>query len=130
MNTPCLSVIMPVYNEAKTVEEVIRKVLEQPEVAELITVNDASQDGTGKVLKELARSLPKMRVLEHSVNQGKGAALRTGISHATQPYVLIQDADLEYDPEEYPILLKPIQSGKADVVFGDFAKGDAADVGG
>jgi len=126
MNTPCLSVIMPVYNEAKTVEEVIRKVLEQPEVAELITVNDASQDGTGKVLKELARSLPKMRVLEHSVNQGKGAALRTGISHATQPYVLIQDADLEYDPEEYPILLKPIQSGKADVVFGSrFIGGEA-----
>lgn len=117
---------MPVYNEAKTVEEVIRKVLEQPQVAELITVNDASQDGTGKVLKELAQSLPKMRVLEHSVNQGKGAALRTGISHATQPYVLIQDADLEYDPEEYPILLKPILSGKADVVFGSrFIGGEA-----
>ena len=126
MNTPCLSVIMPAYNEATTIEEVIFKVLEQPEVAELITVNDASQDGTGKVLKELARSLPKMRVLEHSVNQGKGAALRTGISHATQPYVLIQDADLEYDPEEYPILLKPIQSGKADVVFGSrFIGGEA-----
>ncbi len=117
---------MPVYNEAKTVEEVIRKVLEQPEVAELITVNDASQDGTGKVLKELARSLPKMRVLEHSVNQGKGAALRTGISQATQPYVIIQDADLEYDPEEYPVLLKPILSGKADVVFGSrFIGGEA-----
>ena len=125
-STECLSVIMPVYNEAKTVEEVIRKVLEQPQVAELITVNDASQDGTGKVLKELAQSLPKMRVLEHSVNQGKGAALRTGISHATQPYVLIQDADLEYDPEEYPILLKPILSGKADVVFGSrFIGGEA-----
>ncbi len=126
MNTPCLSVIMPVYNEAKTVEEVIRKVLEQPEVAELITVNDASQDGTGKVLKELAQSLPQMRVLEHSVNQGKGAALRTGISHATQPYVLIQDADLEYEPEEYPVLLKPILTGKADVVFGSrFVGGEA-----
>lgn len=126
MNTPCLSVIMPVYNEAKTVEEVIRKVLEQPEVAELITVNDASSDGTGEVLKKLALELPRMRVFEHSVNQGKGAALRTGISHATQPYVLIQDADLEYDPEEYPILLKPIQSGKADVVFGSrFIGGEA-----
>jgi len=126
MIKPCLSVIMPVYNEAKTVEEVIRKVLEQPQVAELITVNDASQDGTGKVLKELAQSLPKMRVLEHSVNQGKGAALRTGITHATAPYVIIQDADLEYDPEEYPILLKPILSGKADVVFGSrFIGGEA-----
>jgi len=126
MNTSCLSVIMPVYNEAKTVEEVIRKVIEQPEVAELITVNDASQDGTGDVLRELAKSLPRMKVIEHSVNQGKGAALRTGISHATQPYVLIQDADLEYDPEDYPILLKPILSGKADVVFGSrFIGGEA-----
>jgi glycosyltransferase involved in cell wall biosynthesis len=126
MNTPSLSVIMPVYNEAKTVEEVIRKVLEQPEVAELITVNDASSDGTGDVLRELAKSLPKMKVFEHAVNQGKGAALRTGISHATAPYVIIQDADLEYEPEEYPILLKPILSGKADVVFGSrFIGGEA-----
>jgi len=126
MNTPSLSVIMPVYNEAKTVEEVIRKVLEQAEVAELITVNDASTDGTGDVLRELAKSFPKMKVFEHAVNQGKGAALRTGISHATAPYVIIQDADLEYEPEEYPVLLKPILSGKADVVFGSrFIGGEA-----
>jgi len=117
---------MPVYNEAQTVETVIRKVLEQPEVEELITVNDASQDGTGDVLRELAKSHPKMKVFEHAVNQGKGAALRTGISHATAPYVLIQDADLEYEPEEYPVLLKPILSGKADVVFGSrFIGGEA-----
>ena len=126
MKPPSLSVIMPVYNEAKTVEEVIRKVLEQAEVAELITVNDASSDGTGDVLRELAKSLPKMKVFEHAVNQGKGAALRTGISHATAPYVIIQDADLEYEPEEYPILLRPILSGKADVVFGSrFIGGEA-----
>jgi glycosyltransferase involved in cell wall biosynthesis len=126
MNTPCLSVIMPVYNEENTVEEVIRKVIEQPEVAELITVNDASSDGTSEVLHRLASELPKMKVFEHSVNQGKGAALRTGISHATAPYVIIQDADLEYDPEEYPILLKPLLSGKADVVFGSrFIGGEA-----
>jgi glycosyltransferase involved in cell wall biosynthesis len=126
MNTPCLSVIMPDYNEAKTVEHVIRTVLEQPEVQELITVNDASSDGTGAVLRKLALELPKMRVLEHEVNQGKGAALRTGISHAVAPYVLIQDADMEYDPEEYPVLLKPIQMGKADVVFGSrFIGGEA-----
>lgn len=117
---------MPVYNEAQTVETVIRKVLEQPEVAELITVNDASQDGTGDVLRELAKSHPNIKVFEHAVNQGKGAALRTGISHATAPYVLIQDADLEYEPEEYPVLLKPILSGKADVVFGSrFIGGEA-----
>ena len=117
---------MPVYNEASTVEEVIRKVLAQPEVVELITVNDASSDGTSEVLHRLASELPKMRVLDHKFNQGKGAALRTGISHATAPYVIIQDADLEYDPEEYPVLLKPILSGKADVVFGSrFIGGEA-----
>jgi len=117
---------MPVYNEAQTVETVIRKVLEQAEVAELITVNDASQDGTREVLRELAKSFPQMKVFEHAVNQGKGAALRTGIGHATAPYVLIQDADLEYEPEEYPILLKPILTGKADVVFGSrFIGGEA-----
>ena len=117
---------MPVYNEASTVEEVIRKVLQQPEVEELITVNDASRDGTGEVLRNLAKELPKMKVFEHGVNQGKGAALRTGISHATAPYVIIQDADLEYNPEEYPVLLKPILDGKADVVFGSrFIGGEA-----
>lgn len=126
MNNPCLSVVMPVYNEAQTVESVIRRVLEQPEVAELITVNDASQDGTGEVLQDLAKTLSKIKVFEHSVNQGKGAALRTGISHASFPYVLIQDADMEYDPEEYPILMKPILAGKADVVFGSrFIGGEA-----
>ncbi len=127
MTSPeCLSVIMPVYNEASTVELVIRKVLEQPEVAELITVNDASVDGTGEVLRRLAEQLPRMRVIEHPVNQGKGAALRTGIAHATAPLVIIQDADLEYDPEEYPVLIKPILSGKADVVFGSrFIGGEA-----
>ena len=126
MNSSYLSVIMPVYNEACTVEEVIRKVLQQPEVEELITVNDASRDGTGEVLRNLAKELPKMKVFEHDVNQGKGAALRTGISHATAPYVIIQDADLEYNPEEYPVLLKPILDGKADVVFGSrFIGGEA-----
>jgi glycosyltransferase involved in cell wall biosynthesis len=125
-NSESLSVIMPVYNEASTVEIVIRRVLEQPDVAELITVNDASSDGTSEVLHRLASELPKMKVFEHAVNQGKGAALRTGISHATAPYVIIQDADLEYEPEEYPILLKPILSGKADVVFGSrFIGGEA-----
>ena len=126
MNTPCLSVIMPAYNEATTIEEVIFKVLEQPEVAELIAVNDASSDGTSEVLHKLSKVMPKLHVYDHVVNQGKGAALRTGISHATAPCVLIQDADMEYDPEEYPVLLKPILTGKADVVFGSrFIGGEA-----
>jgi len=114
----CLSVVMPAYNEAGTVESVIVKVLEQPETAELIIVNDCSSDGTGAVLDRIASSEPRIRVFHHSKNQGKGAALRTGISHATAPIVIIQDADLEYDPSEYSILLRPILMGRADVVFG------------
>jgi glycosyltransferase involved in cell wall biosynthesis len=115
---PCLSVIMPVYNEAATVGEVIDLVLAQPDVEELICVNDCSTDGSGEVLSKLATERPRMKVFHHTVNQGKGAALRTGISHATAPLVIIQDADLEYDPTEYPRILKPIREGHADVVFG------------
>ena len=81
----CLSVIMPVYNEASTVEEVIRKVLRQHEVAEHIAVNDASRDETSEVLHRLAAEIPKVRAFDHSVNMGKGAALRTGIAHASRP---------------------------------------------
>jgi Glycosyltransferases involved in cell wall biogenesis len=116
--SPCLSVIMPVYNEAATVGEVIDLVLAQPCVAELICVNDCSTDGSGAVLDKLASERPKMRVFHHEVNKGKGAALRTGISHASAPYVIIQDADLEYDPTEYPRILRPILQNHADVVFG------------
>ena len=116
--SPCLSVIMPVYNEAATVGEVIDIVLAQPSVAELICVNDCSSDGSGAVLDKLAADRPKMRVFHHEVNKGKGAALRTGISKATAPLVIIQDADLEYDPSEYPRILKPILQNHADVVFG------------
>jgi glycosyltransferase involved in cell wall biosynthesis len=109
---------MPVYNEAATVGEVIDIVLAQPSVAELICVNDCSSDGSGAVLDSLAKERPKMRVLHHEINKGKGAALRTGISHATAPLVIIQDADLEYDPSEYPRILRPILQNHADVVFG------------
>jgi len=117
---------MPVYNEAQTVAEVIRTVLAQPLVAELICVDDCSRDGSLGVLQKLAATEPRMRVASHDVNQGKGAALRTGIALATAPLVIIQDADLEYDPREYPRMLEPILENRADVVFGSRFTGSEA----
>ena len=99
---PCLSVIMPVYNEEQTLGEIIEAVLRQPLVAQLICVDDCSVDGTRAILEEHAKADPRLKVLRHTVNRGKGAALRTGIAEATAPIVVIQDADLEYDPKEYP----------------------------
>lgn len=115
---PCLSVVMPAYNEEKTLAEVVASVIAQPLVAELIIVDDASRDGTWEVLQKLASAEPRIKPYQHAVNQGKGAALRTGFGEATYPYVLIQDADLEYDPSEYGKLLGPILRNRADVVFG------------
>ncbi len=115
---PCLSVIMPVYNEAATAATVIRRVLDQRPVLQLIIVDDASTDGTWPVLQQTTAADRRVQLVQHRINQGKGAAVRTGFTHATSPFVLIQDADLEYDPEEYHLVLGPILSGKADVVFG------------
>lgn len=115
---PCLSVIMPVFNEEATVADVIVTVLAQESVLELIIVDDASTDRSRDVLQGLKSSDERIRVLHHKKNQGKGAALRTGIAHATAPIVLIQDADMEYDPAEYPVLIGPILREKADAVFG------------
>jgi glycosyltransferase involved in cell wall biosynthesis len=115
---PCLSVVMPVFNEAATVADVIKTVLAQRPVQQLVIVDDASSDGTWEKLQPLAQTEPRIKLLRHEVNQGKGAALRTGIVLATSPIVIVQDADLEYDPAEYHRLLAPILSGKADVVFG------------
>jgi len=116
--TPCLTVVMPVYNEAATITEVIRVVLAQRPVRQLVIVDDCSQDGTWDKLQPLAQTEPRIKLIRHEVNQGKGAALRTGIAHADSEIVIIQDADLEYDPGEYHLLLAPILAGKADVVFG------------
>jgi glycosyltransferase involved in cell wall biosynthesis len=112
-----LSVVIPVYNERKTLEAVLAKVLARPETWEVILVDDASRDGSRDYLRTL-EGTDRVRVLFHEKNRGKGAALRTGFAAAAGDVVLIQDADLEYDPEDYPQLLAPIRSGKADVVFG------------
>ncbi|MGA9129674.1 MAG: glycosyltransferase family 2 protein [Terracidiphilus sp.] len=122
----CLTAVMPVYNEAATVAEVVKVVLEQRPVQQLVIVDDCSQDGTWEQLQPLAQMDARIKLIRHEVNQGKGAALRSGIAHATSEIVIVQDADLEYDPAEYYRLLAPILSGKADVVFGSrFCGSDA-----
>jgi glycosyltransferase involved in cell wall biosynthesis len=133
-----LSIIIPVYNEKTTIRNVVDTVRRasmrpmpfgddqpaRPLETELVIVDDCSSDGTREVLQQLAQefaeaSYPRIRVLFHDVNQGKGAAVRTGIKAASNDIVLIQDADLEYDPHDYPVLLQPILAGRADAVFGN-----------
>jgi glycosyltransferase involved in cell wall biosynthesis len=115
---PILSVVMPVFNEEQTVAQVVRSVLAREEVGELICVDDGSSDRSHSVLADMAGKEPRLRLSRHEKNRGKGAALRTGIALATFPVVVIQDADLEYDPADYPRLLEPILQDRADVVFG------------
>jgi glycosyltransferase involved in cell wall biosynthesis len=125
-NTPCLGVVVPVYNEAGTIAIVIKTVLAQPLVVEVVVVDDASKDSTWNVLQLVAKQDGRVKLYRHDVNRGKGAALRRGFSVATAPILMVQDADLEYDPTEYPILCRPIISGKADVVFGSRFAGSGA----
>ena len=123
-----LSIVIPVYNEVGTIADIL-KVVKAVDIGwekEIILVNDCSSDGTKEILDRLGEEDPSLKVLHHEVNQGKGAALQTGFAAATGDYVLIQDADLEYDPNEYPQLLAPIEMGRADVVFGSRFLGGGA----
>ena len=131
-----LSVLVPVYNEERTLEEVVRRVCAFPMAKEIILVDDGSKDRSREILTRLQdenkrageaqNTLNQIRVFFQPYNQGKGAALKTALSHVTGDIVLIQDADLEYDPADYPTLLEPIQKGLADVVYGSrFAGGGA-----
>jgi glycosyltransferase involved in cell wall biosynthesis len=118
-----LSVVIPVYNEKTTIEELVDRVKAVKLHKEIIIVDDCSCDGTREIIRRLADDM--VSVVLHQRNMGKGAALRTGLRHATGDIVVIQDADLEYDPEQYPKLIQPILEGKADVVFGSrFVTGD------
>lgn len=112
-----LTVIIPAYNEKNTIQEIVRRVQAMKMVDEIIIVDDGSTDGT-RGLIETMDGKDKVKVILHEKNQGKGAAVRTGISAATGDVLMIQDADLEYDPREYPNLMKPIEEGLADVVYG------------
>jgi glycosyltransferase involved in cell wall biosynthesis len=113
-----LSVVIPVYNEERWLEGLVERVQAVPMPKELILVNDKSTDGTPAILEKLAAKYDNLNVFHQPVNKGKGAALREGFKHATGDVVIVQDADWEYDPAEYPKLVQPILDGRADVVFG------------
>ena len=124
--SPCLSVVVPAFNERATIAGVVQTVLRQPLVREVIVVDDGSTDGTWQALQPLAAADARIKIFRHENNRGKGAALRTGFPHAAAPVVIVQDADLEYDPAEYPLLVNPILAGRADVVFGSRFQGAGA----
>jgi glycosyltransferase involved in cell wall biosynthesis len=113
-----LSVVIPIYNEKNTIEEILRRVEATNMASEIVLIDDFSTDGTRQILQDLKVKKPSMKVLFHEKNRGKGAALHTGFQNASGDIILVQDADLEYNPKEYSTLLEPILSGNADVVYG------------
>ncbi len=115
---PLLSVLIPVYNEKETIREILDRVKASPVDKEIILVDDGSTDGTREILEELARDDPSLRVFFSDRNHGKGAAIRKAIEHARGEICIVQDADLEYDPKDYPALIQPILDGKTNVVYG------------
>jgi glycosyltransferase involved in cell wall biosynthesis len=122
MTPPTLSVVIPAYNEAATIAELIERVRKAPvdTSMEIVVVDDASTDHTGRILERLeAEGNGDLRLIKHAMNRGKGAAIRTGFRESRGDIILIQDADLEYDPRDYPLLLEPILANQADVVFGN-----------
>ena len=123
---PCLSVVIPCYNEVATIGAVVQLVLAQKEVQEVIVVDDGSKDGSWAVIEQTCAQHPRVQGIRHPQNRGKGAALRTGFARASGPVVVVQDADLEYDPADYSVLVKPILEHRADVVFGSRFSGAGA----
>jgi glycosyltransferase involved in cell wall biosynthesis len=117
-NLPCLSIVIPAYNEQATLSRVVQKLIALPHVLEIIIVDDCSTDGTSDVIAQLARDHTQIRSIRHEFNKGKTEALKTGFPLTKGEIVLVQDADLEYDPEEIPELIEPILRGVADVVYG------------
>src|SRR5207245_7585368 len=113
-----LSVMIPAFNREPTHDSIRNLVLERPEVGEVIAVDDGSTDGTWAIISRFAEREPRVRAFRQEANHGKGAALRRAIAEVRMPFAVVQDADLEYDPRDYPTLLQPLVEGRADVVYG------------
>ncbi len=123
MAAPAISILVPAYGEAGTIEQVLRRAVALGLDCEIIVVDDGSQDATAAVVQRVADELPQVRLIRHERNRGKGAAVRTAIDASRGDIVLVQDADLEYDPRDIPRLIEPLQSGVADVVYGTRLRG-------